>query len=187
MRITVIATCLLLTVTCVAQQAPPQTPPGLQKLEQAVDNLTAAVNALQPKPSPGAGILPGQTGLIAAFPAGQFGFPTTMPANFAPVWSTSDPVNCPLIAPANDANSSQMLVSVPLSLVPTAGQTCVLTVTSPDGTGASHIVIPFTAPAQGSFPTAILSYQVAPSVITGYYVYQIQYTPPVGAVALKRS
>jgi len=72
-----------------------------------------------------------------------------------------------------DSNASQMVVTVPANLIPSAGQVCILTVTSPDGTGASSIVIPFTVPGQGPFGTNILSFQVPPQVITGYYVYQI--------------
>jgi hypothetical protein len=177
---------LALCLPCYAQ-TPAPVPPGLAKLQQAVTDLTAAVQRLsQPVPSPGAGILPGQTALFAAFPAGQFGLPTTMPASFTPVWTTSDPINCPLANPYQDANSSQVNVTVPAAFVPAAGQFCILTVASPDGTGASSIVVPFTAPVQGPFSTAILNYQVPPQVITRWYVYQIAVpasTTPGAAVA----
>lgn len=189
---------VILTVACLAltacpsvtPQVGPQGPAGPAGAQgapgiQGPPGPPASVPA--PPPSPGAGIMPGQTGLIAAFPAGQFGFPTTMPAGLAPIWTTSDPINCPLIAAVNDTNSSQMLVSVPSGFTPTIGQTCILTVSNPDGSGASSIVIPFTAPAQEPFPYAIPSYQVAPSVITGYYVYQVQMTAvAAGAVDMKR-
>ena len=172
----------LLALPCQAQQ------PGLAKLQQAVTDLTAAVQRLTAaQPSPGAGLLPGQTGLFAAFPKGQFGFPTTLPAGFVPTWATNDPVNCPLAQPGGDSNASQVTVTVPTNLIPAAGQVCILTVSSPDGTGASSIVIPFTAPGQGPFPTSILSYQVQPSVITGYYVYQIAVpTPPAPGQSVAR-
>ncbi len=166
----------LLALPCQAQQ------PGLAKLQQAVTDLTAAVQRItQPVPSPGAGLLPGQTGLFAAFPKGQFGLPTTLPAGFVPVWTTNDPTNCPLASLVGDSNASYVTVTVQENLSPSVGQVCILTVTSPDGTGASSIVIPFTAPGQGPFGTAILNYQVPPQVITGYYVYQIAL--PVGVVS----
>jgi hypothetical protein len=172
----------LLAVPCHAQQ------PGLAKLQQAVTDLTAAVQRLTAaQPSPGAGLLPGQTGLFAAFPKGQFGMPTTLPAGLVPVWTTNDPINCPLTPAVADSNASQMVVTVPANLIPSAGQVCILTVTSPDGTGASSIVIPFTVPGQGPFNANILNWQVAPQVITGYYVYQIALpTPPAPGQSVAR-
>ncbi|HUD74795.1 MAG TPA: hypothetical protein VMQ76_06960 [Terracidiphilus sp.] len=175
----------LLALPCYAQQ------PGLAKLQQAVTDLTAAVQRItQPVPSPGAGLLPGQTGLFAAFPRGQFGFPTSTPIAFVPVWTTSDPTNCPVKLvgqPETAPDGLQVSVAVPATLVPVAGQVCILTVTSPDGTGASSIVIPFTAPGQGPFGTNILSFQIPPQVITGYYVYQIAMpTPPAPGQSVAR-
>ena len=175
----------LLAMPCYAQT------PGLAKLQQAVTDLTAAVQRItQPVPSPGAGLLPGQTGLFAAFPRGQFGFPTSTPIAFVPVWTTSDPTNCPVklvSQPEAAPDGLQASVTVPAGLVPVAGQVCILTVTSPDGTGASSIVIPFTAPGQGPFGTNILSFQIPPSVITGYYVYQIAVpTPPAPGQSVAR-
>ncbi len=173
---------LALCLPCQAQQ------PGLAKLQQAVTDLTAAVQRLTAaQPSPGAGLLPSQTGLFAAFPKGQFGFPTTLPAGFVPIWATNDPVNCPLAQLGGDSNASQVTVTVPANLIPAASQVCILTVSSPDGTGASSIVIPFTAPGQGPFGTNILSFQIPPQVITGYYVYQIAVpTPPAPGQSVAR-
>ena len=175
----------LLAVPCHAQQ------PGLAKLQQAVTDLTEAVQRLTAaQPSPGAGLLPGQTGLFAAFPKGQFGMPTTLPAGLVPVWTTNDPINCPvtpLSQPGAAPDGLQASVTVPATLVPAVGQVCILTVTSPDGTGASSIVIPFTAPGQGPFGTNVLSFQVPPQVITGYYVYQIAVpTPPAPGQSVAR-
>jgi hypothetical protein len=80
-----------------------------------------------------------------------------------------------------------MVVTVPANLIPAVGQVCILTVTSPDGTGASSIVIPFTVPGQGPFNANILNWQVAPQVITGYYVYQIALpTPPAPGQSVAR-
>ena len=142
----------LFALPCHAQQ------PGLAKLQQAVTDLTAAVQRLTAaQPSPGAGLLPGQTGLFAAFPKGSSASPQRSQRALCRPGRRTDPINCPLTHPGADSNASQVAVTVPSE--PDPGRRPSL---HPDRDLAGRdrrklIVIPFTVPGQGPFGTNILN------------------------------
>jgi hypothetical protein len=105
--------------------------------------------------------------------------PIAPPIAFVPVWTTSDPTNCPVTLLANTdgvQDGLQASVAVP-EFTPAVGQTCTLTVANPDGSGAAQIVVPFTASPQGNVTPGPPFISVPATVVKGYYVDQV--TPPV--------
>src|SRR5258708_36111516 len=73
------------------------------------------------------GITPGSTGTFSATPLGADGNPVALPAgSAAPVWSSSDTTNGPVVAAADGLTAT---VAVPST---TAGGSFTLTVSSPD-------------------------------------------------------
>jgi hypothetical protein len=96
------------------------------------------------------GIIPGSTGTFTVTPLDAAGAPFTgpLPAGYAPVWTSSDTVNAPVVLTPNPAGVVDGLnasITVPAAFAPAPGTDFNLTIANPDGSGATVFPIPFDA------------------------------------------
>ena len=99
------------------------------------------------------GTAPGSTSTFAANP--QLAPGVSLPLPFAPVWTSSDPVNAP-VAPSADGLTAS--VSVPSAFVPASGASYTLTVSNPDGSGTPGTVVTPYEPATVPDSNFVTSY-----------------------------
>lgn len=128
------------------------------------------------------GVPPGSTGYFSVTPIAPSMGQATLPLPFVPLWTTSDPVNAPVV-PDHDGLSAT--VTVVSGYVPSAGGQFTVTVSNPDGTGATALTVPYIADGYTVYlvngvaePLAILPANPQSATIAGYLVNQVP-TPTV--------
>lgn len=90
------------------------------------------------------GIIPGSTGTFTVTPldtAGNPIDPSTLPADYELVVTSSDPTNAPVVM----TDEFDFSISVPSAFAPAPGSSFELTIANPDGSGAVEFTIPYDA------------------------------------------
>ncbi len=87
------------------------------------------------------GIIPGDTGTFKATPLNKAGVTVALLPSVIPVWTSSDPVNAPVLSGSADGLTA--FVSVPATFTPAVGQVFTLTVAMPDGSASTAVEVPF--------------------------------------------
>lgn len=99
------------------------------------------------------GIVPGSTGTFTVTPLDPAGNPfdeSTLPAGYAPVVTSSDPTNAPVVM----TDEFDFSISVPAGFTPLAGSSFDLTIANPDGTGATEFTVPYDAATPPVLPAS---------------------------------